>query len=265
MPIIKASSSLNITGGAVGIIEGNQYGGPYGGLSYEATNNFFRQIRNIIIDTTDFNGTVSAIHFPGSQATTIQNVEMRLSKVPGNDHTGIFIESGSGGFIGDIVVHGGKYGAQLGNQQFTTRNMSFYDCDTAINHFWDWFWVYKSLYIENCTLGINMSVTSVGSVTILDSVFNNTLTGINAGRGLEPASNITSQGTLVMDNVRFSFVDIVYKALDEIYLTGGPGTTENMISGTILVSSAASQMLPVHPADQNTGQHLHPLRARPYI
>ena len=40
--------------------------------------------------------------------------------------------------MGDLVFYGGPAGAFMGNQQFTSRNLSFYDCVQAINQIWDW-------------------------------------------------------------------------------------------------------------------------------
>jgi Pectate lyase superfamily protein len=38
----------------------------------------------------------------------------------------------------DLTFNGGKYGAFFGNQQFTTRNMTFNNCQTAIFMNWNW-------------------------------------------------------------------------------------------------------------------------------
>ena len=40
--------------------------------------------------------------------------------------------------MGDLVFYGGLAGAFMGNQQFTSRNLSFYNCVQAINQIWDW-------------------------------------------------------------------------------------------------------------------------------
>jgi len=40
----------------------------------------------------------------------------------------------------DLVINGGQYGFVVGNQQFTTRNLTFNNIHTAINQFWDWSW-----------------------------------------------------------------------------------------------------------------------------
>ena len=40
--------------------------------------------------------------------------------------------------MGDLVFYGGLAGAFVGNQQFTSRNLSFYNSVQAINQIWDW-------------------------------------------------------------------------------------------------------------------------------
>ena len=40
--------------------------------------------------------------------------------------------------MSDLVFHGGLTGAVFGNQQFTSRNLSFYNAVTAINQIFDW-------------------------------------------------------------------------------------------------------------------------------
>ena len=56
------------------------------------------------------------------------------------------MDNGSGGFMTDLTFNGGKYGAFFGNQQFTTRNMTFNNCQTAI--FMNWNWVSLFLVIS---------------------------------------------------------------------------------------------------------------------
>ena len=40
--------------------------------------------------------------------------------------------------MSDLVFYGGLAGAFMGNQQFTSRNLSFYNSVQAINQIWDW-------------------------------------------------------------------------------------------------------------------------------
>ncbi len=95
----------------------------------------------------------------------------------------------------------------MGNQQFTTRNLTFNDCETAVYLNFNWVWTFKSLSINNCRVGIDMAQggvvgsQSVGSVLVLDSKFTNTPVGISTAY----ATNQTvTNGTLVLDNVDFS-------------------------------------------------------------
>lgn len=73
-------------------------GDPYGanGLQFGSTNIFYRQIRNLVLDLTDIPaGSVAyGIHWPTSQATSIQNCVFKMSDAAGTQHQGLFIESG---------------------------------------------------------------------------------------------------------------------------------------------------------------------------
>ena len=50
-----------------------------------------------------------------------------------NEQEGIFMDNGSGGFYSDLVFNGGNYGMFVGNQQFTTRNLTFNNCNTGVS------------------------------------------------------------------------------------------------------------------------------------
>ena len=90
MPVLKAAS--NITG--MGLINGDPY--IDSGMAWGATNVFFRQIRNIVFDTTDVpaHKETYGLHWPTSQATSVQNCVFRMSDAHDTQHQGIFIESG---------------------------------------------------------------------------------------------------------------------------------------------------------------------------
>lgn len=148
---------------------------------YTNQNNFFRQIRNLVIDMTEmpdatsFGGEVNGVHWQVAQACSMQNVvfDMKPSS-PTNKQRGIMTENGSGMFMSDIVFNGGNIGAFFGSQQFTTRNLTFNGCNTAVKLHWDWLWVFKSLNIQNCNVGLDMSTTNpgnetVGSAIVMDS------------------------------------------------------------------------------------------------
>lgn len=91
------------------------------------TVNSFKSIRNFVIDLRQMPATASAtgLHWQVSQATSLTNVVVEMSDAADTAHQGIFMENGSGGFMGDLVFNGGKFGIWVGNQQFTVRNVEF--------------------------------------------------------------------------------------------------------------------------------------------
>ena len=112
-----------------------------------ATNTFFRQIRNLVLDMTRIPPASNSplgpvgIHWPTAQTTSLQNIVFNMNTANGTLHQGIFVEEGSGGFMTDLVFNGGNKGFNVGNQQFTTRNLTFNNVNTAISQLWDWGWV----------------------------------------------------------------------------------------------------------------------------
>lgn len=176
---------------------------------YTNQNNFFRQVRNFNIDLTQMpEGAGAGIHWQVAQATSLQNIVFNMRPAsPTNAQQGIFMDNGSGGFMGDLTFIGGNIGAFLGNQQFTSRNMTFKGCNTAIYMNWNWGWTMSDINIDSCKVGLDMANTplnmTVGSVILSDSVISNTPIGVNASwfpTGGVPASG----GNLILDNVDMS-------------------------------------------------------------
>ncbi|KAJ4369777.1 hypothetical protein N0V83_005541 [Neocucurbitaria cava] len=228
LPTILAAS--NFTGG-LGLIDASPYQGSgprVGQTGYGATNTFFRQIRNLILDTTQLPANFSAtgIHWPTAQTTSLQNIVFNMNAANGTLHQGVFVEEGSGGFMTDLVFNGGQYGFNVGNQQFTTRNLTFNNVDTAINQLWDWGWTYKSISINNCRVGLNMSAggpsaVNVGSITLFDSEINNTPIGIVTARTGD--SEPDSAGSLYLENVKLNNVGVAVLGPNGTYLAGSFG------------------------------------------
>ncbi|KAF7895984.1 hypothetical protein EAF00_005999 [Botryotinia globosa] len=205
LPTLKATP--NFVG--FGLIDANPYYTPV--LNWGSTNVFLRQIRNIIFDMTSIPAatTATGLHWPTSQATSLQNVVFQMSSAPGTQHTGLFCESGSAGLLVDVTFNGGLVGAAIGNQQFTMRNLVFNNCVTAISMFWDWGWLFHGISINNCQKGIDISAggssaQNVGSVILIDSSITNTPIGITTAY----TSNATpdTAGSLILENVALSNV-----------------------------------------------------------
>ncbi|KIW10000.1 hypothetical protein PV08_11776 [Exophiala spinifera] len=180
-----------------------------GGEWHANQNNFWRQVRNFIIDMTTAPLDTAGIHWQVAQATSLQNIviNMAAKDVVNNAQQGIYMENGSGGFFSDITVTGGALGMYLGNQQFTTRKLSFNGCSTAIKMNFDWLWLFTQVTITNSNVGIDMtnggfSNQATGSVVVIDSVISATqgiLTPYAPGYSSPQAA-----GTLVLERVDFT-------------------------------------------------------------
>jgi hypothetical protein len=201
IPTIKATAGFT----GIALIDSDPYGS--GGVNwYTNQNNFFRQIRNFILDTTAMPVSAGAgIHWQVAQATSLQGITFNMREDGGisNAQQGIFMDNGSGGFMTDLVFNGGKYGAFFGNQQFTTKNLTFNNVQTAVFMNWNWGWTLSGLAINNCGVGLDISnggasAQTVGSVLMLDSTISNTPIGISTV--YSTAEGLTN-GTLILDNV----------------------------------------------------------------
>jgi glucan 1,3-beta-glucosidase len=174
------------------------------------------------------NISATGIHWPTAQTTSIQNVVFNMNAANGTQHQGLFVEEGSGGFMTDLGFNGGNKGFSVGNQQFTTRNLTFNNVNTAIEQLWDWGWTYKSVSINNCRVGLNMSAvdvrgdTNVGSITFFDSEITNTPIGIITSR--TDKSHPAAAGSLYLENVKLNNVGTAIQGPNGTsYLAGSSG------------------------------------------
>ncbi|KAI9735306.1 MAG: hypothetical protein M1818_006500 [Claussenomyces sp. TS43310] len=228
VPTIKATAAF----AGIAMIDSDVY---VNGVNwYTNQNNFFRQIRNFILDLTEMPFTTGAgIHWQVAQATSLQNIvfNMRTDGGSSNAQQGIFMDNGSGGFMTDLTFNGGKYGAFFGNQQFTTRNLTFNNCKTAIYMNWNWAWTLKDVTINNCGVGIDMtnggaSGQNVGSVLLVDSTISNTPIGVSTVYHTDEGA---SNGTLIIDNVDMS-------TNVPVAISNG-GTSATILAGNTKISS----------------------------
>lgn len=189
-------------------------------------NNFYRSVRNLIIDLRQMPTTAPAIglHWQVSQATSLINVVVEMSKENGTQHQGLYMENGSGGFMGDIIFNGGMNGIYVGNQQFTVRNITVNDAVVAIAVPWNWGWTWQGVSINNCTVGFNITsgTGGVGSEAIIDAVvmdteiFVSTTTPVNSSLG----------GSLILNNIVLHNVPVAVGVQDgEVVLKGTNDTT----------------------------------------
>lgn len=87
---------------------------------YQNQNNFFKSVRNLIIDGRDMainsypDAKPAGIHWQVSQATSLVNVKIIMNSDPTMNHRGLFIDNGSGGYMVDMEFEGGKFGMWTG-------------------------------------------------------------------------------------------------------------------------------------------------------
>lgn len=195
---------------------------------YGNTNNFYRQVRNFVIDLTQTpaTSTSTGIHWQVAQATSLTNLVFKMSTASNTAHQGVWMENGSGGFMSDLVFEGGKFGLWIGNQQFTSRNITVNNAQTAIYMNWNWAWTFKTLNIDNCKVGIDMtaggsSAQAVGSITVVDAKISNTPTGVLTDTS--SSSQTKTSGSLILDNVQLDNVPTAVGSANGTILAGSSG------------------------------------------
>jgi glucan 1,3-beta-glucosidase len=148
----------------------------------------------------------------------------------------------------DLVFNGGNYGAFLGNQQFTTRNMTFNNCRTAIYMNWNWLWTLKSVNVNNCDVGIDMTSggssggnQSVGSIVLIDSMMTSTPTGILTAFGSNSIPE--TGGTLVIDNVDFTGTNMAVAGLDGTQILAGGSVVDSWAQGSAYRPSSPTRKM----------------------
>lgn len=86
---------------------------------------------------------------------------------------------GSGGHMADLEIEGGRYGLNIGNQQFTIRNVKISKAQIGISQIWDWGFLYSEMYISDCGVAFSMisgweqNKLQIGSVVFIDSEIKN--------------------------------------------------------------------------------------------
>ncbi|KAL1876708.1 hypothetical protein Plec18167_005116 [Paecilomyces lecythidis] len=250
IPTLKAAAGFQ----GIAVIDADPYNND-GSNWYTNQNNFFRSVRNFVIDISAMpQGSGAGIHWQVAQASSLQNIRFEMAKGGGdaNKQMGIFMDNGSGGFMTDLTFNGGNYGMFLGNQQFTTRNLTFNDCNTAIFMNWNWLWTFKSLNINNCQVGLNMSNApqnqTVGSVLIADSKLTNTPKGVITAFTTD--SIPIGGGALVLNNVDFSGSQVAVAGLTGNTILAGGSVIDSWMQGNTYTPQDAGLSISLKARDE---------------
>ncbi|KAH0838875.1 glycoside hydrolase family 55 protein [Lanmaoa asiatica] len=255
----------------------------WGAQWYINQDNLFRSVRNLIIDLRQvpLRNTAIGLHWQVAQATSLINVVVEMSTASGTNHQVTFLYPSSGGFMGGdndpnedtlLNFHPGKIGIEVGNQQFTVRNLTVNHavtgewsrnrgkptltrCCSAVSGLWNWGFTFQGVTINNCHVGFALSVggtTLARQVKVFSKVIRLLLlTKHLQGVGSEVIvdavvrntpvfvqSSVSSNGTLpyslVLNNIQLSNVSTaVGIAGGAIILSGGNTTIASWGQGNV--------------------------------
>ncbi|KAF8184872.1 exo-beta-1,3-glucanase [Mycena galopus ATCC 62051] len=243
-PTLLAAASFS----DIAVIDVDPYTPGGGGAQwYTNQNNFFRSIRNFVIDVTRVPATLSqgtGIHWQVAQATSLMNIVFNMSPAANTAHQGIWMENGSGGFMGDLVFNGGKFGMWVGNQQFTSRNLTFNNAQTGVFSNWNWGWTFQGVQINNCQVGFDVATgggsatQTTGGLAIIDATVSNTPIFVRTS----VASKGVLGGSIVLNNAKLTNVPTAVGVVGgAVVLTGGTTTIASWGQGDVFTGSSGSR------------------------
>ena len=182
-----------------------------------------------------------------------------MSSAKGTQHQGVFIEDGSGGWLGDLVFTGGLKAMVFGNQQFTFRNLTCTSSVTCVYANWDWSFTFAGLNVVNCTTAVDVtnggsSGQTVGSITVFDSTIRDTQVFLNTSHS--SSSSPPTGGSVVIENVVLTNVQTAVKYGDTgaTYLAGAP-----LLTTTVNAWGAGHRYSPTGPINAQ-GSFTPPMR-----
>ncbi|KAK6223391.1 hypothetical protein LQW54_000509 [Pestalotiopsis sp. IQ-011] len=247
LPVIKTSPKF-IGLGAIetDVYEPNANGDEW----YINQSNFYRQVRNFIIDVQDTTtDSVAGLHWQVAQATSLTNVYVYASTDDDTTSMGMFTENGSSGFMGECFFYGGQYGIYGGNQQYTVRSFEFEQQTTAsICLIWDWGWTWSQLYVASSPIAIMLinpddpTGQQAGSIYVMDSGFYNVGAVIFANS--EPA-DILGSSIITLDNLGIEEVTSVVTFADGSTLAIPAENLNFIIIGNVEADGSAYGMYEV--------------------
>ncbi|KAJ4177604.1 hypothetical protein NW755_013758 [Fusarium falciforme] len=207
MPRIMAAPSFT----GLGVITTNVYESD-DTKWYPSKLSFLRSVRNLYIDI---------------------RCTPKVAQVCGIHWQGIFMEDGNGGFMSNILFLGGKYGAYMGNQQFTARDLWFSDIlDAAIQLRWAWGLTLQGINFKNVKTDIKIIESGektadgqgVGSLVVTDIQGEAMDAFITSTLSFESSTSIMIQNALMNDVDAF-----VTEAESGKVLLAGDGDAEEIV------------------------------------
>ncbi|KAG6903171.1 hypothetical protein C0995_002714 [Termitomyces sp. Mi166 len=143
----------------------------------------------------------------------------------------------SGGFMGDLVFNGGKFGMWVGNQQFTVRNITVNNANTGVFGLWNWGWTFQGVRINNCQVGFDLTTggtTQAQQTTEAEAILDATVVDTPIFVRTSQASNGKLAGSIVLNNVKLTNVPTAVGVVGgAVVLAGGTTTISSWGQGNV--------------------------------
>ncbi|KAJ6553926.1 glycoside hydrolase family 55 protein [Mycena vulgaris] len=245
-PTLLAASSFR----DMAVIDADPYiPGGNGAQWYQNQNNLlchrqFPKVRDTCIPTRlrREGNTGTGIHWQVAQSTSLMNIVFNMSDDPNTAHQGARI---CGGFMSDLVFNGGKFGMWVGNQQFTVRNITINNAQTAILGVWAWGWTFQGVSINNCQ--------GVGAEAIIDATVCDAPIFV---RSIAPSNGVLA-GSLVLNNIELKNVSTAVGVVGGVVVLAGGShviidswVQGNVFTGTNSTGVFTQDRLPAPPKSQ---------------
>ncbi|OTA96680.1 glycoside hydrolase family 55 protein [Hypoxylon sp. CO27-5] len=177
--------------------------------SQGSTTNFYIGMKNVILDSTDYNKdkSLTLVDWSVSQACQLANVRFNMP-YESIGHIGIAMpEGGSALIMEDLYFHGGAVGVKLDNQQYHLKSLTFDRCKTGISVQHMFMGHCQGCKFTSCDVGVDISsprdgVEGLGTFLITDSSADNT------GTLVKTAATNGSFDSIVLDNVQVDEVSV---------------------------------------------------------
>ncbi|KAG5340340.1 hypothetical protein C0989_002151 [Termitomyces sp. Mn162] len=239
-PTLLASASFS----GMAVIDADPYIPGGGGAQFYTNQNNF-------VPATDSQGT--GIHWQVAQATSLVNIVFQMSTAADTAHQGIWMENGSGGFMGDLVFNGGKFGMWVGNQQFTVRNITVNNANTGVYSLWNWGWTFQGVHINNCQFGFDLATggtTQATQTTEAQAIIDATVVDTPIFVRTSQPSNGRLGGSIVLNNIKLTNVPTAVGVVGGAVVLAGGTTTilswgqGNIYHGTSTASTFTQGSIP---------------------
>ncbi|KAJ7837014.1 exo-beta-1,3-glucanase [Mycena olivaceomarginata] len=183
---------------------------------------------------------LTGIHWQVSQSTSLMNIVINLSTAADTAH-----QERQRRLPRDLIINGGKYGMWVGNQQFTVRNVTISNAQTAIFGSWNWGWTFQGVNINNCGVGFDLATglvngaQTVGAEAIIDATVTDTPIFVRTGTPSNGA--LIGAGSLVLNNIKLDNVPTAVGVVGgAVVLAGGTTTIASWGQGNVYKGSDAS-------------------------